>query len=56
MKRPIDHPRLRPGTIPSTIEGTSYLRGGDFILAVQGKRIGDETSDGRPVELTAAKP
>ncbi len=33
---------LVPGTIPSTVNGKAVLLGGDIILAVQGRRIGDE--------------
>jgi S1-C subfamily serine protease len=40
---PAAHIGLRPGTIASTIEGKAFLLGGDIILAVQGKRIGEET-------------
>jgi S1-C subfamily serine protease len=40
---PAAHIGLRPGTIPSTIEGKPFLLGGDIILAIQGKKIGDET-------------
>jgi S1-C subfamily serine protease len=34
---------LRPGLIPSSIEGKSFLLGGDIILAVQEREIGTET-------------
>jgi serine protease Do len=36
---------LRPGTIAATVEGKSFLLGGDIILAVQGQRIGVEAYD-----------
>jgi len=35
---------LRPGTIPATIEGKSFLVGGDIILQVQGIRIEEPSS------------
>jgi len=34
---------LRPGVIPASIEGKSFLLGGDIILAVQEREIGTET-------------
>jgi len=34
---------LRPGTIVATVDGKPMLLGGDIILAVQGKRIGEES-------------
>ena len=34
---------LRPGTIPGSVEGKSLLLGGDIILAVHGRRMGEES-------------
>ena len=34
---------LRPGTIPGSVEGKALLLGGDIILAVHGRRMGEET-------------
>jgi serine protease Do len=38
---------LRPGTLPSTIDGQSLLLGGDVVLAVLGVPIGEETYEKR---------
>jgi S1-C subfamily serine protease len=34
---------LRPGVIPASVEGKSLLLGGDIILAVQGRPMGEES-------------
>ncbi|HZP35770.1 MAG TPA: trypsin-like peptidase domain-containing protein [Methylomirabilota bacterium] len=44
---------LRPGTIPGTIEGKSFLLGGDIILAVQGREIGTESYESLQARLRA---
>lgn len=44
---------LRPGTIPGTIEGKSFLLGGDIILAVQGREIGSESYETLQARLRA---
>ena len=42
---------LRPGLIPSSIEGKSFLLGGDIILAVQEREIGTETYEALQARL-----
>src|SRR5690348_15531317 len=42
---------LKAGTIPGTIEGKSFLLGGDIILAVQGREIGTETYEALQARL-----
>jgi serine protease Do len=42
---------LRPGVIPASIEGKSFLLGGDIILAVQEREIGTETYEALQARL-----
>ena len=42
---------LGPGLIPASIEGRSFLLGGDIILAVQGREIGSETYEALQAHL-----
>jgi S1-C subfamily serine protease len=42
---------LQPGVIPGTVEGKSFLLGGDIILAVQGQQIGSETYEALQARL-----
>ncbi len=44
---------LRPGLIPASIEGKSFLLGGDIILAVQGREIGSESYETLQARLRA---
>ena len=44
---------LKAGTIPGTIEGKSFLLGGDIILAVQGREIGSEPYEALQARLRA---
>lgn len=47
---------LKPGTIPGTIEGKSFLLGGDIILAVQGREIGTENYEALQARLRSLPP
>jgi len=48
---PAAHMDLRPGVIPASIEGKSFLLGGDIILAVQEREIGTETYEALQARL-----
>ncbi len=48
---PAAHIGLQPGVIPGTVEGKSFLLGGDIILAVQGQQIGSETYEALQARL-----
>ena len=48
---PAAHMDIRPGVIPASIEGKSFLLGGDIILAVQEREIGTETYEALQARL-----